>query len=242
MQFFIGDRNSEARAEYAQFVFIQLFLLVSDVLAFAGLAQPIAFDGLGQNDGGRALVLDRCLVGGVHFDGIVPAQPHPGKLLVGKMLDHLQQAGIAAEQVVPEVGAALDKIFLVLPVRDLAHALDQDSIAIVADQTVPIAAPDDLDDIPARAAEDRFQFLNDLAIAAHRSVQALQVAVHHKNQVVETLARSQRDRAQRFGFVHLAVAHERPDSAAGRFLQPAVFQIANEAGLVDRPESAPVPC
>ena len=210
VQFLVGDGNPEARAEHAQLVFVQLFLLVSDVLAFTGLAQSIALDGLGQNDRGRSLVLDRRLVGGVHFDGIVPAQPHAGKLFVGKMLDHLQQARIAAEQVVPEVSAALDEIFLILAVRDLAHALDQDSITIVADEVVPVAAPDDLDHVPAGAAENRFQFLNDLAVAAHRSIQALQVAVDHKDQVVEALARRQRDGAQRFRLIHLAVAHETP--------------------------------
>ena len=112
------------------------------------------------------------------------------------MLHHLQQARIAAEQVVPEVGAALDEIFLILAVGDFAHALDQESVTIVDDEVVPIAAPDHFDHIPARAAENRFQFLNDLAVAAHRPVQALQVAVHDENQVVEPLARGQRDGAR----------------------------------------------
>ena len=188
MQFIIGDGNSEARTEHLQLIVVQLFLLVGDVLAFAGLAQAVALDGFGQNDGGRALVLDGCLVSGMHFDGIVAAQPHARQLLVGKMLDHFEQARIGAEEVLPEVGAALDEIFLILTVADLAHALDQQAIAIVADQAVPVAAPDHLDDIPSGAAENGFQFLNDLAIAAYRAVQPLQVAVHHEDQIVEALA------------------------------------------------------
>ena len=72
-----------------------------------------------------------------------------------------------------------------------------------------------LDHVPAGAAEDRFQFLNDLAVAAHRTVETLQVAVDDEDQVVEPFARGQRDRAERFGFVHLAVAQEGPDFAAG---------------------------
>ncbi len=197
-----------------QFIVIQLFLLVSDVLAFAGFAEAVALDGLGQNDGGRTLVFDGGFVGGVDFDGIVTAQTHAGELLVGKMLDHLEQAGIGAEEVLPEVSAALDEIFLVLAVADLAHALDQQAVAIVLDEAVPIAAPDDFDDIPAGAAEDGFQFLNDLAVAAHRAVETLQVAVDDEDQIVETLARSQRDGAERFGFVHFAVAEEGPDFSA----------------------------
>ena len=59
----------------------------------------------------------------------------------------------------------------------------------------------------------RFQFLNDLAVAAHGAVQALQVAIDDENQIVEFFARGQGDRAERFGLVRFAVAQERPDFA-----------------------------
>ena len=49
--FFIRQRNVEARAEFAQLFLVQLLLLVRDVAAFAGFAQAVAFDGLGQDDG-----------------------------------------------------------------------------------------------------------------------------------------------------------------------------------------------
>ena len=125
-----------------QLFVVQLLLLVSDVLAFTGFAQSVALDGLGQNDGRRARVIDCGTEGGMNFDGIVAAQPHARQLLVGKMLDHLQQARIGAEEVLPEVGAALDEVFLILPVGDFAHAANQQAVAIVLDQRVPIAAPD----------------------------------------------------------------------------------------------------
>jgi hypothetical protein len=48
--------------------------------------------------------------------------------------------------------------------------------------------PRSLDDVPAGAAEDAFEFLDDLAVAAHRAVEALQVAVDDEDQVVELLA------------------------------------------------------
>jgi hypothetical protein len=41
----------------------------------------------------------------------------------------------------------------VLAVDDLAHAFDEEAVAILGQQRVPLAAPDDLDDIPARAAD-----------------------------------------------------------------------------------------
>ena len=195
MQFRIGDGNPEARTEHLQLIVVQLFLLMRNVLAFACFTQTISLDGLGENDGWRARVLYGRLVSGVDFDGIVAAEPHTRELLVGEMLDHLQQPGIGAEEVLPEVGPALDKIFLILAVGDLAHALDQQPIAIIADEAVPIAAPDHFDYIPSGAAENGFQFLNNLAVAANRAVQTLQVAVHDEDQIVEPFARSQRDGA-----------------------------------------------
>ena len=59
---------------------------------------------------------------------------------------------------------------------------------VVRDERVPIAAPDDLDDIPAGAAEDGFEFLNDLAVAANRAIEALQVAVDDEDEIVESFA------------------------------------------------------
>ena len=72
--------------------------------------------------------------------------------------------------------------------------------------------------VPAGAAEGGFQLLDDLAVAAHRAVEALQVAVDDEDQVVEPLARGQRDGAERLRLVGLAVAEEAPDALFGRVL------------------------
>ena len=93
----------------------------------------------------------------------------------------------------PEISAAFHEIFLILAVRDLTHPLDQQPVTIVLDEAVPIGSPDALDDVPSRAAENSFQFLNDLAIAAHRPVEPLQVAVHHEDEIVQPFPRSQCD-------------------------------------------------
>ena len=87
--------------------------------------------------------------------------------------------------------------------------------------------------VPAGAAEGRFQFLDDLAVAAHRAVQALQVAVDDEDQVVELLARSERQSAQRFGLVRFAVAEERPDLARRLGDDAAILEVAHEARLID---------
>ena len=55
MNGFLRQIQIEALGEIKQLFFVQLFLLVSDVFAFARFAQSVALDGLGQNDGGLAL-------------------------------------------------------------------------------------------------------------------------------------------------------------------------------------------
>ena len=53
-----------------------------DVLAFAGLTKPIAFDCLGENNRWRPHMLDGRLVCGMYFDGVMSAEPHARKLLI----------------------------------------------------------------------------------------------------------------------------------------------------------------
>ena len=55
---------------------VGLLLLVGDVAALAGLAQPVALDGLGQDHRRPALVLDGRLVGGVDLLRVVAAAAH----------------------------------------------------------------------------------------------------------------------------------------------------------------------
>ena len=81
-------------------------------------------------------------------------------------------------------------------------------VVSLGEQRVPARTPEHLDDVPARAAEIGLEFLNDLAVAAHRPIEPLQVAVDDEDQVVELLAAGERDRAERFRLVHLAVAQK----------------------------------
>jgi hypothetical protein len=57
-----------------------------------------------------------------------------------------------------------------------------------------------------------------LPLPRTRTVEPLQIAVDHEDQVVELLAHGHRDRAHRLGLVRLAVAEEAPDfrSCAGK--------------------------
>ena len=132
------------------------------------------------------------------------------ELVVGQVLDHLAQARVGAEEVLADVRAGLDGVLLELAVGVVFILLTSTPSTSRGEQLVPVAAPDDLDDVPAGAAEVRLELLDDLAVAAHRAVEPLQVAVDDEDEVVELLAGGEADRAERLGLVHLAVAEEAP--------------------------------
>ena len=79
-------------------------------------------------------------------------------------------------------------VALELAVDGGVHLVEQHAVLVLGEQLVPLRAPDDLDHVPAGAAEDGLELLDDLAVAAHRAVEALQVAVDDEDQVVELLA------------------------------------------------------
>ena len=83
---------------------------MGDVLAFAGFAEAVALDGAGEDDRRLSLVLDRGLVGVEDLQGIVAAEAQALQLIVGEMLDHLQQPRIGAEEVLAEIGARFDGV------------------------------------------------------------------------------------------------------------------------------------
>ena len=131
-------------------------------------------------------------------------------------------------------GAVFGLVGLVVAVRGLVHDVDQRVVFVLVEQGIPLAAPDNLDDVPAGTAEEGLKFLHDLAVAANRAVEALQVAVDHEGEVVELLVGCQLKQAARFGLVHFAVAEEGPDLLLGGVLDAAVLQVAVRLSLVDR--------
>ena len=235
---FVGDGNAEAGAEGAQVVLVHLLLLVRDVPTFTSFAKTVALDGPDEHDRRLPLVLGRGLVGVIDLDRIVTAEAQLLQLVIGHVLDHVKEPRVGAEEVLAEVRTRLDCVLLVLTVDHFGHPLRQQAFVVVREQRIPIAAPQHLDDVPAGAAEDRLELLDDLTVAAHRPVKTLQVAVDDENQVVELFARRQADGAERLGLVGLAVTEERPDLHVRGLLQAAIFQVAVEARLVDRHDGA----
>ena len=116
-----------------------------------GLAQAVALDRFGQNDRRLRPVFGGRLVGGVHLPGVVAAAQQLADLLVGQMVDQFQHLRIFAEEMLAGVAAGFDGIFLVIAVHAFIHALDQQAGFVALEQFVPFGAPDDLDDVPARA-------------------------------------------------------------------------------------------
>ena len=168
---------------------------------------------------------------------IMPAPVEIPDVLIRPVRHHLRQLRILAEEMLAHIRPVLGLEGLVITIQTLHHPLAQQPRFVLREQRIPVATPDQFDDIPACATEIAFQLLDDLAVAAHRAIQPLQIAIHDENQVVEILARGHADLTHGLGFVHLAIAHEGPDLALRRAtlrnMAPA-FHVFHEAGLVNR--------
>jgi len=236
----VGNRDVELVAHLADGGGVDLLQLVRRVLRLALLAQAEALDGLRQDHRRLALVLHRRGVRRVDLVRIVAAAVQAPDVLVAHARDHLQHARVLAEEVLAHEGAVVRLVVLVLAVDRLLHHAQEAPFLVAREQRIPVGAPDHLDHVPARAAEVAFQLLDDLAVAAHRAVEALQVAVDDEDQVVELLARGEADRAERLGLVHLAVAAEHPHLAVGGLRQAArleVLEVARHVDGLDRAEA-----
>ena len=138
------ERNLEARAEFAQLFFVELLLLVRDVLAFARFAQAVALDRSRQDDGRRALVLHGGFVRGVDLARIVAAEAQPPHLRRRQVLDQLQQPRIGTEEMLADVGAGVETVsFWYSPSTISPMRFDQQAFRSLREDRVPLAAPDE---------------------------------------------------------------------------------------------------
>src|SRR5439155_24770247 len=80
--FFVADRDAEALSELAEFLFVELLLLMRDVAAFTGFAQTVALDCLRQNHRGLSFVFNGGFVSGIDFSRIIAAPQQLVDLLV----------------------------------------------------------------------------------------------------------------------------------------------------------------
>jgi hypothetical protein len=107
-------------------------------------------------------------------------------------------------------------------------------LLVAREQSVPFRAPQHLDDVPARAAEKALQFRNNLTVAAHWPVGALEIAVDDEGQIVKPLAGGERKARDGFGLVHLAIAEDSPNVSRVGVGETTMLEVAEETSLVDR--------
>ena len=206
---------------------------MGDVLPLGPLARPVALHGLGQDHGGLTFLMNRLVVGGIDLRRVVTAAIETPDIVIAHVGHHLTKLRTFPEEMLARVGAAHPLVGLILPVHGFFHPLTQDPVLVLGQKRVPIAAPDHLDDVPACATKTRLEFLDDLSVSTNRTVQPLQIAIDHKNQVVEFLPTRERDRPQTFGFVGFSIAQEGPDLAARRRCDAPILEIFHEARLID---------
>ena len=171
----------------------ELLHLVGCIAALKVVAQAVALNGVGQNDGGAVFGLHCTLESGVDLAVIVATALELPNFLVGHVLDELLCLLVAVEEELAHVGTVVGAEGLEITIMRGVHQVDQGAVLVLFEQLIPFAAPDDLDHRPACSAEEGLQFLNDLGVATHRAVKALQVAVDHKRQVVQVVQGSHLD-------------------------------------------------
>src|SRR5690554_2297582 len=234
-QFFVLQRNTEAVTEGFQGVDVQLLQRVCRVLGFTCCTKTIALDGVGQNHGGLAVrVVYRLVVGRVNLVRVVATTVQLLDIFVRKVFRQLGQLRMFAEELLAGIGRALERQVLQFAIAQLVHGPLHHAVFVFLEQRIPHAAPDHLDHIPAGTTEHAFQFLDNLAVAPYRTVQALQVAVNHPDQVVLLLAAGLGDRTQGFRLIALTIAHKCPHLAAVHVDQLTAVQVLHDVGLVDR--------
>src|SRR5262245_53926382 len=160
------------------------------------------------------------------------------QLLVGELFHHLPQLGVFPEEIISDIGPVFDDVFLVLAIDYFPHAVHELAVRVGGQQGIPVTPPDDLDDVPARAAEAGLQLLDDLPVPPDRPVEALQVTVDDEDQVIEFFAYRQVDGPQRFGLIGFTVADKAPYLLLRRIEDIPVLEIAEETGVVDRHDRA----
>ena len=201
-------------------------------LALTCGAHTVAFFGVRQYHHGLARVGHGGGVGCVNFDHIVTPTLEAVDLLVGHALRQPHQGFVLPKKVLSVVAPVFGGKGLHLPVHGVGKGFEQGPLGVSGQKAVPVAAPHQFDDLPTRSRKQPLQLINNAAVAPHRAVQPLQVAIDHPNQVVQALACGQRERAHGLGLVHFAVAKHAPYLAPLAVEQLAVGQVAHEARLI----------
>mmetsp|Transcript_128371 Transcript_128371/g.332851 ORF Transcript_128371/g.332851 Transcript_128371/m.332851 type:complete len:482 (+) Transcript_128371:1099-2544(+) len=231
----VAQRDVEDVAEGHHLLVLHCFLLVHGVPARKG-SKTVALQGLGQDDSGSAAAFGVPLSlhhGGIDLFVVVASRVHvrAEQLLVGPVGDAVRDA-VVFEHLLAQQGAVLlGGVALAVAVGGPLEDLDKRAVGVVVDQLIPLTPPNELDDVVAGAAEDALELLDDLRVSPHWAVQALVVAVHDHDQVVQPLVACPGDGIDGLRLVHLAVADEAPNAAGGGVGHAPEVEVAEEASL-----------
>ena len=184
--------------------------------------EGVALDGFGQDHRGLSSRFYRCLVGRENLAVIVAAALQRPHFLIAPVFNEFGGPRILSEEMIAHESAVFGLVGLVVPIRGGVHDVDQSSVAVLGEEFIPPATPDDFDDVPAGTAVEGLKFLDDLAVAANRAVEALQVGVDHENEIVQFFAGGKAECANRFHLIHFAIAQESPDSLLRGVLDAAM--------------------
>jgi hypothetical protein len=231
---FIGEGKGEAIAESNQRIDIELLGLVRGHAGFASSSHPVTFLCLGEDNGRAILGRSRRFEGGEEFAEIVAAAFQTVDVSVRHMRDERMHFGVFVEEVNEIVAAVSRAQRLILAIDRGGEPAKQRMFLVAREESVPFRAPQGLDDVPARATEQALQLRNNLAISAHRPVQALEVAVDDEGQIVEPFARGKRKASDRFRLVHLAIAEDAPHMSRLGVGETTMLEIAEKTSLIDR--------
>ena len=180
LQIFVADRHPETIPEGLQTFHVELLQRVGLVTCLARFAGPVTLDRHGENHRGSLKLLAGCRIGCINLVGIMTAPIQVHDVLVTEVLYQLKGLGILPEEVLSRIGATIELAVLKLAIADLIHNFLQQATLVPFYQGIPFAAPNHLDDLPSRTTENAFQFLNNFAVAADRSIESLKIAVHNK--------------------------------------------------------------
>src|SRR6185312_8996813 len=168
---------------------------------------------------------------GVELPQVVTSALQPIYLVVGHVRDERGKLRSLGKKVIAIVRSIVRRECLELPIYGVRKGPQQCSLSVTSEKHIPIGAPENLEDVPPCAGEEGFELVNDPAVAANRSVEPLQVAIDDKREIVQSLARGQREGSHGFRLVHLPIAEESPHAAPVRRGQTAVLQVTHEASL-----------
>lgn len=174
------------------------------------------------------------MVSGVNLLGVMATTPEIFNLVVAQMLHKLEEFGVLAEEILPDVAARLDHVLLELTIDDFEHPLLELARFIIGENGIPVGTPDDLEDIPPGTPEETFKFLNDFTVTTDRPIETLQIAVDDPGDVIEMFASPQSDGTQSFGLIDFTIANKAPNARLAGIEQAAMLQITEEPGLIER--------